>query len=516
MAQATTPAVTAEINSEICTLVPPPLRPLFDSQAHALPALQATCQKILNMSGDTSSPDALAQVISRDPGLTCKVLQIANGIAYSPQQTITSVTHAVTWLGLDTVRTLVATAQLMEHLKQEPDRRPILGRLIAKALFASTHAAELGAAMNYPHPGQLFSAALLYSFADLVIAYQTPDLFEQLAEARTPADEAAILGVSKARFATALARTWVLPTGLVDLIGTPTPVVETRWQTNQQIFVGLVAGANNLVSALADSSKPSVADRIRRTLQQGTALPERNLQEALTRAFDKGRQLSRSVGIMETVLTHASASAPTPTPTLTPAISLPKIEVQSPRNQPASRPTVPPIQAHPFETLERFQTSLLAAKDFNSLLSILVNALHDDGGFTRVALALLNPGDTDQLLGRVVVGVDADTATQYLSSFTGSLSADHPLFLQILKRHDPLLVSNVSPENLQSLHSMFVSTWQTSSAVLAPIRIGHRPIGLLYSDRSPHATQVSPHDLQSFQLFFGQAILSLNRMAGVL
>jgi HD-like signal output (HDOD) protein len=512
MTQATAPVVTSEINSEICALVPPSLRPLFDPQAHALPALQATCQKILNMTGDTSSPDSLAQVISRDPGLTCKVLQIANGIAYSPQQTITSVTHAVTWLGLDTVRTLVATAQLMEHLKQEPDRRPVLSRLIAKALFASTHAYELGTAMNYPQPGQIFSAALLYSFADLVIAYQTPDLFELLAEAQTPAAEAAILGVTKTRFATALARTWVLPTGLVDLIGAPKPTMETRWQTPQQIFVGLVAGANDLISAMADSSKPAVADRIRRTLQQGTSLPERSLQEALTRAFDKGRQLSRSVGIMEIVLAQASASVPT----LNPAISPPKkTQVQPPSDQPASQ-TIPPIQAHPLETLEKFQTSLLAAKDLNSLLSILVNALHDYGGFTRVALALLNPGDTDQLLGRVFVGVGADAPTQYLSSFTGSLSTDHPLFLQILKRHDPLLVSNVSAEEPHSLHPIFISTWQTSSAVLAPIRIGNRPIGLLYSDRGPHSFQISRHDLQSFQLFFGQAILSLNRLAGVL
>ena len=507
MSQGTVPVVTAEINSEICALVPPPLRPLFDPQAHALPALQATCQKILNMTGDTSSPDALAQIVSRDPGLTCKVLQIANGIAYSPQQTITSVTHAVTWLGLDTVRTLVATAQLMEHLKQEPDRRPVLSRLIAKALFASTHAAELGTTMNYPQPGQLFSAALLYSFADLVIAYQTPDLFEQLAEARTPAAEAAILGVPKARFATALARTWVLPTGLVDLISAPTPVVETRWQTPQQIFVGLVAGANALVSAMADSPKPGAADRIRRTLQQGTALSERTLQEALNRAFDKGRQLSRSVGIIETVIAQASA------PALTPAIPLPKIPIQPPSDQPVKK-TVPPIQAHPFETLEKFQTSLLAAKDLNSLLSILVNALHDCGGFARVALALLNPDDTDQLLGRVVVGID--TPTPYLSSFTGSLSADHPLFLQVLKRHDPLLVSNISAEEPQSLQVTFISTWQTSSAVLAPIRIGNRPIGLLYSDHGPHSIPISSHDLQSFQLFFSQAILSLNRLAGVL
>lgn len=178
MTPATLPAINSDESSEICALVPPPLRRLFDPQANALPKLQATCQKILNLSGDTSSPNALAQIVSRDPGLTSKVLQIA----YSPQQTITSVPHAVTWLGLDTVRTLVATAQLMEHLEQLSDRRPILSGLIAKALFASTHAFELGTAMNYPQPGQLFSASLLYSFVDLVIAYHTPDLFELLSD----------------------------------------------------------------------------------------------------------------------------------------------------------------------------------------------------------------------------------------------------------------------------------------------------------------------------------------------
>jgi hypothetical protein len=435
------------------------------------------------------------------------VLQIANGIAYSPQHTITSVTHAVSWLGLDTVRTLVATVQLMEQLEHQPDRRPLLGRLIAKALFAAAHASELGVAMNYPQPGQLFSAALLYSFADLVIAYQTPDLYQSLTATRTPDDEAKILGVSKARFATALAQTWVLPAGLMDLIGTPPPTAKTRWQTNQQLFMGLVAGSNQLVAAMADSLDPGAADLIRRTLQRGTALPEHTLQDALTRAFDKGRQLSRSVGITETVITQASAAAPV-SPTLPPSIQ-PKL----PNGQPDGH-TAPPIQAHPLETLLQFQTSLLAAKDLNNLLSVLVNTLHDGGGFTRVALALLNPGDTDQLLGRVVVGVDSPE--RYLASFTGSLSAEHPLFLHVLKGQDPYLLSKVSADGPRSLNSTFSTTWHTSSAILAPIRIGIRPIGLLYGDRGPHPHQVSPQDLQSFQLLLGQAILSLNRLAGVL
>jgi HD-like signal output (HDOD) protein len=507
MTQASTSVDDSHVTNEIRAQVHAQLRPLFDPQANSIPALRATCQKILNISGDTSSPDALAQVVSRDPGLTCKVLQIANGIAYSPQHTITSVTHAVSWLGLDTVRTLVATVQLMEQLENQPDRRPLLGRLIAKALFAAAHASELGVAMNYPQPGQLFSAALLYSFADLVIAYQTPDLFQALTVAQTPDDEVEILGVSRACFATALAQTWVLPAGLVDLIGTPMPTAKTKWQTDQQLFMGLVAGSNHLIEAMADSPKPGSGDPIRRLLQRGTALPEQTLQDALTRAFDKGRQLSRSVGITETVITQASATAPA---SLTVS---PKVHLVLPNGQPDVQPA-PPIQTRPLETLQQFQTSLLAAKDLNNLLSVLVNTLHDGGGFSRVALALLNPGDTDQLLGRVVVGVDAPG--RYLASFTGSLSAEHPLFLHVLKGHDPFMLSEVSIDGPRSLSSTFITTWRTSSAILAPIRIGVRPIGLLYSDRGPHPNQVSSQDLQALQLFFGQAILSLNRLAGVL
>lgn len=507
MTQAETVVDDSHVTNEIRAQVHAQLRSLFDPQTNSIPALRATCQKILNISGETSNSDALAQVVSRDPGLTCKVLQIANGIAYSPQHSITSVTHAVAWLGLDTVRTLVATVQLMEQLENQPDRRPLLGRLIAKALFAAAHASELGVAMNYPQPGQLFSAALLYSFADLVIAYQTPDVFQALTVAKTPDDEVEILGVSRACFATALAQTWVLPAGLVDLIGTPAPTAKTKWQTDQQLFMGLVAGSNLLVAAMADSPSSAAADPIRHILQRGTALPEQSLQDALTRAFDKGRQLSRSVGITESVINKASAPAPI-------AITLPtKVNPEISNGQPDVR-TAPPIQTRPLETLQQFQSSLLAAKDLNALLSVLVNSLHDGGGFTRVALALLNPGDTDQLLGRVVVGVDAPD--RYLASFKGSLSEEHPLFLHVLKEREPFLLSQVSIDGPRSLSATFLTTWRTSSAILAPIRIGVRPIGLLYSDCGPHLTQVSSQDLQAFQLFFGQAILSLNRLAGVL
>src|SRR3712207_4489150 len=103
------------------------LHPLFDQGNPCLPALEKTCQKILSLAGSMTSGDRLAQLVSRDPGLTCKVLQVSNSLAYSPQQVITSVPHAVTWLGLDTIRSIVTAAQLVEQLQAWPDRQRIVG-----------------------------------------------------------------------------------------------------------------------------------------------------------------------------------------------------------------------------------------------------------------------------------------------------------------------------------------------------------------------------------------------------
>jgi len=133
------------------------LRLLFDESSRCLPILQSTCQQILNHVGPQSSAVSLAQVISHDHGLTCKVLQVANSIAYSPQQTIVSIPHAVSWLGLDTVSSLVAAAHLVEQLQHWPVRQQEFRTLIAKSLISATYASELGVAIGYPQPGQLFT-----------------------------------------------------------------------------------------------------------------------------------------------------------------------------------------------------------------------------------------------------------------------------------------------------------------------------------------------------------------------
>jgi HD-like signal output (HDOD) protein len=514
---ASTSAAEPALAVSIRPLLHEKLAHLFDQANPCLPALERTCQKILSLAGGATGADQLAHLISRDPGLICKVLQVANSIAYSPQHVISSVPHAVTWLGLDTVRSIVTVTQLVEQLHEWPDRQQVVSGVIGRALMAAVHANELGVAVKHASLSHLFSSTMLYAIGDLAIAYQAPDLYQSLrrvsgtTKAR-PAqiiEETTLLGVPKLRLAKALAQMWALPDYVVELFSFEMESMEGRWQSSRHTFNGLVIGSAALIEAMTGPGSRPAIEQATRPLLTGTGLPSHIFGDILVRALDRGKQLVRSSGLTwDQWGDHTNSTADGTIP-LTP--------LQETACAAEALP-VPPgpsaIETNPLETLQTLQTSLQAAKDLNAMLGILARTLHRDGGFARVGLALLNPNDTDQLIGRLVLGVDPTAS--YLQSLSGSLSHDHPSFLSLLKQLDPRLIDDFGSSARPPLDPAFLDLWKPNSAIVAPLRIGTRPIGMLYCDRGPFPHKVQPLDYQGFQLFFGQAMLAMNRLAGVL
>lgn len=491
------------------------LKSLFDESSRCLPILHSTCQQILNHMGPQSNAVNLAQVISRDHGLTCKVLQVANSIAYSPQQTIVAVPHAVSWLGLDTVRSLVAAAHLVEQLQHWPIRQQEFRTLIARSLIAATYASELGMAIGYPQPGQLFTGALLYSIGDLAIAYQDPDLFIALQAisktTKRPSEcvfqETRLIGVPRLTLAHALAHMWKLPDDLIELFRHPGEQPIVHWQSGPHTYRGIVVGSIRLVEMLTGPAPQAAIEEAKKTLQLGSGLSSGPFTDLMIRAMDRGRQLIRSMGLA----IDSSDGATSPSKEQGPTESIPHPPTITP---PASTNQAAPIRTNPLETLQAFQDLLHAAKDLNGLLATFVQSLHRDAGFDRAGLALLNQNDSDLLVGRLVAGVTPPAP--YLRSLSGSLSREHRFFLTILKRVDPLLVPNFLDQMAGTLKQDFLDVWKPTSAIMAPLRVGARPIGLIYCDRAPSNQPVLPQDYQAFQLFFSQATLGLNRLAGIL
>jgi HD-like signal output (HDOD) protein len=505
------------------------LRPLFDESSRCLPILQLTCQQILAHMGPQSSAVSLARVISRDHGLTCKVLQVANSIAYSPQQTIVSIPHAVSWLGLDTIKALVATAHLVEQLQHWPIRQKEFQTLIAKSLIAATYASELGMAIEYPQPGQLFTAALLHSIGDLAIAYQDPDLFLALQaitrKTKPPADcisqETQLIGVPRLTLARALAQMWKLPDDLVRLFGSPGEISRGRWQSDFQTYQGIVVGSTRLVDVTIGTALPGAVEEARKTLLVGCGLAPGLFADLMIRAMDRGRQLIRSMGLtLDT--SDDTIVPPTEHDTIEPIShqlhsrqTVRETQAISSHKDPSINDSATaPIRVKPLETLQAFHDSLQEAKDLNNLLSTFVTSLHQDAGFDRVGLTILNPNDSDLLVGRLVLG--AAPLAPYLRAMSGSLSREHQLFLTVLKRVDPLFVPDFSAQPGGGMKQEFLDTWKPTSVILAPLRVGVKPIGLVYCDRATSGQPVRAQDYQVFQLFFLQTTLGLNRLAGII
>lgn len=146
-------------------------------------------------------------------------------------------------------------------------------------------------------------------------------------------------------------------------------------------------------------------------------------------------------------------------------------------------------------------------------MKTFATSLHQDAGFDRVGLSILNSNDSDLLVGRLVLGTTP--LSPYLRAISGSLSQDHQFFLTVLKRIDPLHIPEFSALMAGSIKQEFLEIWNPTSAIIASLRVGVKPIGLVYCDRGTTRQPVSAQDYQVFQLFFRHTTLGLNRLAGI-
>ena len=87
-----------------------------------MPSLPVSAGKVLEVCKNINvNPSDLNQVISLDPVLTGKLLQLINSAYYGLGTHITSVIRAITMLGLNTVKNLVLSTAILSILPKNKD-----------------------------------------------------------------------------------------------------------------------------------------------------------------------------------------------------------------------------------------------------------------------------------------------------------------------------------------------------------------------------------------------------------
>jgi putative nucleotidyltransferase with HDIG domain len=140
---------------------------------HELPYSPALLTTLYSQTGQNSSTplDEIAETLSRDQGLTAKILTMANSAFYGLQQEVTTVSRAIAVLGLNEVRALVLAVgvKALTKSKNFPQEFKV-DEYWEHQLSAALIARHLAPLMGGVDGDNLFTAGILHDLGKLLTA----------------------------------------------------------------------------------------------------------------------------------------------------------------------------------------------------------------------------------------------------------------------------------------------------------------------------------------------------------
>jgi HD-like signal output (HDOD) protein len=148
-----------------------------------LPVNPSIAAKILSMAGKQDfSFSALEEVIMRDPGLTAKILKIANSALYARQNKVTRLQAAITLLGINTIKNLVILVT-GSSLFAKNWNSPFYTNFWRQSLATAFLARDLALKTNIQaYAEEAFVAGLLHNVGQVALFLHDPAAYEILLE----------------------------------------------------------------------------------------------------------------------------------------------------------------------------------------------------------------------------------------------------------------------------------------------------------------------------------------------
>jgi two-component system, cell cycle response regulator len=182
-----------------------------------LPSLPSIAVQVLDLAQRADIDIAeIARIISKDPALSSKILRTVNSSFYGRSQNVSTISHALVILGLQSVKTLVLGFSLVTNLAKNKSKGFKHLTYWKRSMYAATAARSLAAKVGMVQQEEAFLAALLTDIGMLVLDQLLTDQYGDLitkikSHGELPAQEAAALGMTHAEVGGILAQQWKLP-----------------------------------------------------------------------------------------------------------------------------------------------------------------------------------------------------------------------------------------------------------------------------------------------------------------
>lgn len=190
-----------------------------------MPSLSTTVGKVMEICSRTdASPNELNKVISLDPVLTGQVLKLINSAYYSLVNKVTSLTRAITMLGMNTVKNMALSTAIIRSVASSKKSKALpTTKFWAHSIGAGVSAKLLGEAKGLPvmEREELFLAGLLHDlgkvpFGDEYIEVLNIAKYEQLPLYEVEQD---VMGIDHQEVGLMIAEKWKLNKVITECIG---------------------------------------------------------------------------------------------------------------------------------------------------------------------------------------------------------------------------------------------------------------------------------------------------------
>lgn len=192
----------------------------------SLPPLPAVALRVIQVAQDPrSSASDLAVLVSSDPGMSARILRIANSAAYRRGNEVTSVQQALVRLGFVQARNVAVSTAITSAFP--PDALNALFRVEQfwrHSLAVALKAAELAGQRRDVDPPTAFTAGILHDMGRLAMFHADPAGLDQVVARVIRGEndlltlEAVALQYDHAAVGARLARRWKLPGEIADAI----------------------------------------------------------------------------------------------------------------------------------------------------------------------------------------------------------------------------------------------------------------------------------------------------------
>ena len=191
----------------------------------AMPAFPNSVRKIIELTSNIACPPKdLVQVIDTDPVLALRLLRVVNSSYYGLASRLTSVSHAVVFMGINTIKNLALSVAAIGMMPARNAAGFDVQQYLQHSLSTAGIAKQLAARTADADPNDCFMAGLLHDFGKVVFAQCMPAEFALALEMSKEYDLSLhltlrkVAGVDHASVGAALVEKWRFPEPLVETI----------------------------------------------------------------------------------------------------------------------------------------------------------------------------------------------------------------------------------------------------------------------------------------------------------